>query len=168
MEYDVHSSLLFDDEMMTKPNKSLLLKELESYLSPDDYSYSNCSNASFIVDVMAIIRKVNLTNHSNFGDMMDNFISFMGIFHQLSRCDYVFDMYSEELSIKDSERKIEYNPINKRLNLSKDMKMLWPSRNNKLLLEKLIYQHLSSTDFMVTIPLYLDKYRKKKKGMHHV
>lgn len=155
--------------MMTKPNKSLLLKELESYLSPDDYRYSHCSNASFIVDVMANIRKVNLTNHSNFGDMMDNFISFMGIFHQLSRCDYVFDMYSEEPSIKDSERKIEYNPINIRLHLPKDMKMFWPSKNNKLLLEKLIYQHLSSTDFMVTIPLYLEKYHeKKKKGMHHV
>ena len=111
---------------------------------------------------MANIRKVNLTNHSNFGDMMDNFISFMGIFHQLSRCDYVFDMYSEEPSIKDSERKIEYNPINIRLHLPKDMKMFWPSKNNKRL-EKLIYPHLSSTDFMVTIPLYLDKYHEKKK-----
>ena len=110
--------------MMTKPNKSLLLKE--SCLSPDDYSYSHCSNASFIVDVMANIRKVNLTNHSNFGDMMDNFISFMGIFHQLSRCDYIFDMYSKKPSIKDSERKFEYNPINIRLHLTKDMKMFWP------------------------------------------
>ena len=156
--------------MMTKPNKSLLLKELESCLSPDDYSYSHCSNASFIVDVMANIRKVNLTNLSNFGDMMDNFTCFTGTFHQFGRCDYVFDMYSEEPSVKDSERKrrsdvspIEYSSINPRLPLPKDMKMFWPSKNNKLLLEKLIYQHLSSTDFMVTIPLYLNKYREKKK-----
>ena len=74
----------------------------------------------------------------------------MGIFHQLSRCVYVLDMYSEEPSIKDSERKIEYNPINIRLHLPKDMKMFWTSKNNKLLLEKLIYQHLSSTALMVT------------------
>ena len=37
LEYDVPYSLLFDDDgMMIKPNKSLLLKELESYLSLDD------------------------------------------------------------------------------------------------------------------------------------
>ena len=150
--------------MMTKPNKSLLLKELESYLSPDDYSYSHCSNASFIVDVMANIRKVNLTNHSNFGNMMDNFISFMGIFHLLSRCDYVFDMYSEEPSIKDSKRKIEYKPINIILHLPKDMKMFWPSKNNKLLLEKLVYQHLSSTKFHGPYPIVLGQVSQEEKN----
>ena len=47
------------------------------------------------------------------------------------------------LSIEYIKRKIEYNPINIRLHLPKDMKMFWPSKYNKLLLEKLIYQHLS-------------------------
>ena len=37
LEYDVPSSFLFDDDgMMIKPNKSLLIKELESYLLTDD------------------------------------------------------------------------------------------------------------------------------------
>ena len=105
LEYDVPSSLLFyDDGMMIKQNKNLLLKGLESYPSPDDYSYSHCSNSSFIVDVMANIRKVNLTNLSNFGGMMDNFTCFTCTFHQFGRYDYVFDMYSEEPSVKDSKR----------------------------------------------------------------
>ena len=54
---------------------------------------------------MANIKKVNLTKISNFGDMMDNFVSFSVIFHQFGRCDYVFDMYSEESFVKDNERK---------------------------------------------------------------
>ena len=155
--------------MRKEHTKKSLIKKLESYLSPDDYSYSHCSNASFIVDVMANIRKVNLTNLSNFGDMMDNFISFMGIFHQLSRCEPVFDMYSEEPSIKDSERKIEYNPINIRLHLPKDMKMFWPSKKNKLLLEKLVYQHLSSTKFHGPYAIVLGQVSQKEKlGIYHV
>ena len=78
--------------MMRKPDKSLLLKELESYIITDDYSYSHCSNDFFIVDVMANIRKDNITKLSNFGDMIDNFISFSNIYRQFGRCDYVFDM----------------------------------------------------------------------------
>ena len=70
---------------------------------------------------MANIKKVNLTKISNFGDMMDNFVSFSVIFHQFGRCDYVFDMYSQKSSVKDNERKmcfdvvdIEYSSINLR------------------------------------------------------
>ena len=172
LEYDVvPSSMLFDDDgMMTKPNKSLLLKELESYLTPDDYSYSHCSNASFIVDVMANIRKVNLAKLSSFGDLMDNFISFSDIYRQFGRCDYVFDIYSEEPSVKDSERKrrsdvvpIEYSSINPRLPLPKDMKMFWPSKKNKLLLEKLVYQHLSSTAFHGPYPIVLGQVSQVEK-----
>ena len=85
---------------------------------------------------------------------------FTGRFHQFGRCDYVFDMYSEEPSVKDSERKrrsdvspIEYSSINPRLPLPKDMKMFWPYKNNKLLLKKLVYQHLSSTKFHGLYPI---------------
>ena len=119
---------------------------------------------------MANIRKVNLTNLSNFGDMMDNFTGFTGTLHGSGRCDYVFDMYSEEPSVKDSERKrcsdvspIEYSTINPRTPLPKDMKMFWPSKNNKLLLEKLVYQHLSSTKFHGLYPIVLGQVSREEK-----
>ena len=77
-------------------------------------------------------------------------------------------MYSEEPSVKDSERKrcsdvspIEYSSINPRLPLPKDMKMFWPSKNNKLLLEKLVYQHLSSTKFYGPYPIVHESREEK-------
>ena len=80
-------------------------------------------------------------------------------------------MYSEEPSVKDSERKrrsdvspIEYSSINPRLPLPKDMKMFWPYKNNKLLLEKLVYQHLSSTKFHGPYPIVLGQVSQEEKN----
>ena len=64
-------------------------------------------------------------------------------------CDNVFDMYSEEPSVKDSERMrrsttvpIEHSSIEPGTPLPKQMDTFWPSKVNKLLLEKLIYAHI--------------------------
>ena len=63
--------------------------------------------------------------------------------------DYVFDIYTNEPSAKDSERMrrtnstpIELSSVKKSTSLSKDMATLWPSSTNKQLLEKLIYKHI--------------------------
>ena len=153
LNYDVvPSPVLFDYEgLITKPAKSQLVKELEVHLKPEDYSYSHCSNASFIMDVMANIRKVTLTKLSRFSDLLASFVSFSDAYRRFGRCDYVFDMYSDESSVKDSERKrrtntvpIEYSALDPSSPLPKDMATFWPSNNNKLLLEKLIYNHLRS------------------------
>ena len=52
--------------------------------------------------------------------------------------------------------------VNLRLPLPKDMKMFWPSKNNKLL-EKLVYQHLSSTKFHGPYPIILGKVSREEK-----
>ena len=51
LKYDVAPSpLLFsEDGMMTKPEKSQLLKELETYLKPDDCEYRNHRKSSFVM-----------------------------------------------------------------------------------------------------------------------
>ena len=143
--------MLFDDEgMMTKPEKSLFIKELETRLKSEVYSYNHQSNASFVVDIMATIRKTNVTG-STFNDLLSDFMSYTDIYRPFGRCDYVFDMYSDDPSVKDSERKrrtetvpIEYTAVEPSTPLPKDMKTFWPSNKNKLLLEKLIYNHLHS------------------------
>lgn len=153
LKYDVvPSPVLFDDAgMMTKPAKSKLLMELETHLKPEELTYSHRKDASFVVDIMATIRKVNVTKLSTFNDLLSNFMSFSAIYHQFGRTDYVFDMYSDDPSVKDSERKrrsdtvpIEYTSIEPSTPLPKDMNTFWPSNNNKLLLEKLIYSHVRS------------------------
>ena len=135
---------------MTKPGKSLLIKELENHLKSEDYSYSHRSNSSFVVDIMATVRKVNVSG-STFSDFLSGFMSYTNTYRQFGRCNYMFDMYSDEPSVKDSERKrrtgtipIEYSVIEQSTPLPKDMKTFWPSNNNKLLIEKFIYSHLRS------------------------
>ena len=53
--------------------------------------------------------------------------------------------------MKDSERKrrtdkvpIEYSSVEQSSQLPKDMDTFWPTNNNKLLMEKMIYNHLRS------------------------
>ena len=151
LKYDVVPfPLLFNDEgIMTKPTKSQLVQELEVHLKPEDYSYRHSNNAAFIIDVMASVRRVNISNLYKFDNLLVTFVSSSEAYRRFGRFDYVFDMYSEEPSAKDSERKrrnntesIEYSSIIPSSPLPKDMNTFWPSNNNKLLLEKLIYNHI--------------------------
>ncbi len=65
------------------------------------------------------------------------------------RCDYVFDMYSEDPSVNDSERRrradtvpIIYSSVEASTPLPKVMKTFWPSNENKIMLEKAVYSLL--------------------------
>ena len=63
LKYDVvPSPMLFDGgRLMNKPEKSQLIRELEDKLKPDDYSYHHQPESAFLVDVMAVVRRVPLT-----------------------------------------------------------------------------------------------------------
>ena len=54
---------------------------------------------------MATVRKIN-TRLSQFSDLITNFVYYSDTYHLTGWCDYVFDMYSIEASVKDSERSI--------------------------------------------------------------
>ena len=58
VKYDVvPSPMLFDhDGLMTKPEKSQLIRELEAKLMSDDYSYHHKPESAFLIDVMAAVR----------------------------------------------------------------------------------------------------------------
>ena len=139
---------------MIHPNKSNLRKELEVHLNPEDHCYKHKVNASFVIDVMANLRKVSVTGLSNFQDLVLGLASPCSVYHQYGRCDYVFDMYSECLSPKDCERRgcselvpIEYSSVEPETPLPKRVETFWPS-NNKHNLEKLIYSH-----FRINVPV---------------
>ena len=75
LKYDVvPSPVLFDNVgMMTKLKKILLTKELETNLKPEDYNYNHRNISAFIFDVMANVRKTNLSKLSSFQDLLDTF-----------------------------------------------------------------------------------------------
>ena len=70
LKYDLISSanLLFDGDVTAKPMKNNSMKELEKFLSPDDYNFNKgqSSNTFLIIDFMSQIRKLPLKKNQNF------------------------------------------------------------------------------------------------------
>ncbi|KAG1662222.1 hypothetical protein GQR58_021027 [Nymphon striatum] len=151
LKYDVlPSPMLFDDHgLMTKPEKSQLIRELEDKLVSDDYSYHHKPESAFIIDVMATVRRVPLIGRTHCSDLLLQLTHITDVYHRYGRCDYIFDIYNDNPSVKDSERlrRCSVNPVvlslvEQTTPLPKDMSTFWPSNKNKLLLEKLIYSYI--------------------------
>ena len=106
LAYDVvPSPMLFsDDGLMTKPEKSKLVRELEEQLKPDEYSYHHKAASTFLIDVMAAVRRVPLSGLSNFSDLLSKFAEINEAYHHYGRCDYIFDIYNDNPSVKETER----------------------------------------------------------------
>ena len=150
LKYDVvHSPLLYDNGFMTKPNKSQLVIELEKNLSSQDYSYSNQLDSATTVDVMANIRRLPVKDVSTFSWFAKKFFSSIQKYMSIGRCNFVFDIYDDRPSAKDCERMRRQNvhPINlseidDNTPIPKDISTFWPSKSNKMLLEKYLYNTL--------------------------
>ncbi len=108
-QYDlVSTTYLFDkDGLMTKPVKSDLCKTLEAKLTLQDWVAKDQWTqeiTAYLVDVMAQVRRVPITNLKTFGDMSDSYLAMVkGLCSQASRIYFVFDTYIDG-SVKDSER----------------------------------------------------------------
>ena len=65
------SSFLLDRNLTFKPEKHLLVTEIEKYLMEDDYDFSNSSQLKtvLIVDFMSNVRKINTTQCQIFKDI---------------------------------------------------------------------------------------------------
>ena len=136
---------------MTKPDKSHLVIELETFLTPKNHNYSHTEISCFVIDVMANVRKIRTVALSDFQTFATSFSTMMAVYHKFGRCDYVFDLYSDGHSVKDSERmrrvskkSVELSTIKPYTAIPKDMDTFWSSNQNKSLLEKLIHSHIKS------------------------
>ena len=156
LKYDlVSSSSLFDQyNLMSKPVKSSLVKELEKQLNANDYFHPKSwkmVTTACIVDVMGYIRRLKLKQLKTFGELCEQFISMVSNIHLKStRIDFVFDSYLEG-SIKDSERErrskcraIDLNYINFTTPLPVDLDAFWASNSNKCKLQELLSKWLIS------------------------
>ena len=134
---------------MTKPNKSQLVIELEKNLSSQDYSYSNQLDSATTVDVMANIRRLPVKDVSTFSWFAKKFFSSIQKYMSIGRCNFVFDIYDDRPSAEDCERMRRQNvhPINlseidDNTPIPKDISTFWPSKSNKMLREKYLYNTL--------------------------
>lgn len=151
LQYDVSStSYLFDQEgLMTKPQKSALVQDLETKLTNDDERVPTKDSelqTACIADVMANIRKIKTKDIQTFGEFCEQFLDYISaVGRGPDRLDLVFDSYVEG-SIKDSERNrrrdkapIEMNYIHYDTPLPVEMDRFWSSSNNKLKLQMLLH-----------------------------
>lgn len=153
MEFDlIDSSYLFDKNgLMTKPNKSELCNELEKHLEKADYILqpSECkpANTVTIIDVMAGLRRMRVSQMNTFGELCDKFLEVSyGLSRNSKRVDFIFDTYIEG-SVKDSERTrrcssspIDLYGIGTGTQLPVTMDAFWASSANKSKLQKLLQQ----------------------------
>ena len=154
LKYDlIDSSYLFDNErLMKRPVKSMLIQEVEKYLSPEDYvspSHWHQSKTTFLVDVMACIRRLTVKRLNTFGDLCNSLVDYiLNIAVGASRIDFVFNTYIEN-SVKDSERSrrrhstaVEISCVANGTPLPVDMDSFWSSSNNKTKLQHMLREHL--------------------------
>ena len=94
-------------QLMTKPDKSQLIRELEDKLKLDDYSYNHKQESAFVIDVVAAVCRLPLSGHTDFSNLLSQFTKISDVYNRYgrcSRCDNIFDIYNANPSVKDSER----------------------------------------------------------------
>ena len=100
----VEESPLFDGDDMTKPQKHIMIQELEKQLEKDDYAFDKQSNTPtvVIVDFMSVVRKVPFAKCSTFKEALAFVWHLVTTAVSAGRLDIVYDSYLEG-SIKESE-----------------------------------------------------------------
>jgi len=140
LQYDaVPSPMRFDDEgFTTKPEKSELIRLLEEKLESVDYSYHHQPVSAFLIDVMATVHRVPLVGLTDFSALLTKITEMTDIFHTYGHCDYIFDIYDDTPSVKDSEglwrasvAPVKLSSVELTTPLHKDMTTFWPSNKNK-------------------------------------
>ena len=106
LKYDVvPTPMQFDDyPLMTKPENSQLICELEDKLKLNDYSYSHKQESVFVIVVMAAVLRLPLSGFTSFSNLLSKLVQVTDVHHRNGRCDYIFDNYNENPLVKDSER----------------------------------------------------------------
>ena len=123
---------------MTKTEKSQLICELEDRLTSNDYFYHHKPKSAFLIDVMAAVCRMPLTGLANFCDLLSNSTQMTDVYHQYGRCDYIFDIYSDNPSVKDNERlrrcsvtPVVLSEVAQTMPLLKNMATVWSSKKKK-------------------------------------
>lgn len=147
--FDLIDSNYLCDKNGLMTNKSELCTALEKCLEKADYiqpSEWKSANTVTIIDVMAGIRRMCVSQMNTFGELCDKFLEVSyGLSSNSKRVDFVFDIYTEG-SVKDSERPrcgcspIDLYGIGTGTQLPVTMDAFWASSANKSKLQKLLRQ----------------------------
>ena len=98
---------------------------------------------------MAAVLRLPLSGLTSFSNLLSKLVQVTYVHHRNGRCDYIFDIYNENPLVHDSERlrrssvtPVILNTVRETTLLPKDISTFWTSSENKMQLEKLIYNHV--------------------------
>ena len=137
------TSILFDGDFTSKPDKHVLVSELEKYITePYEYLERN-SPTNLCVDFMSLMRRVNLSKCLTFKDSFEIVWSRITNTCAFQQVNIVFDSYLDE-SIKfgERERRTVSRPLvivnmQEESHIPAQIEKFWENNSNKENLQKL-------------------------------
>ena len=167
MEHDLMSTnVLFCEETTRKPEKSVLVHELEKHFDKNDLTFMKTSKleTTLLIDFMSMIRRMPLSEMSVFLDLFQATWKKVKAICEFQRVDVVFDSYVEK-SIKQGERNrrscvqpLEYVNLENDTRIPVQLDRFWASSNNKEMVQCLSRSYLSEVAGKEGVQMVLSGY----------
>ena len=73
LQFDLVPSALFEGDFTAKPEKQLLITELEKHLLSTEYNFAKTSESktSLVIDFMSLMRRIRLTNSQTYKESFE-------------------------------------------------------------------------------------------------
>ena len=152
LEHDpLGKSPLFENQFTAKPDKHILIKELENAIVPNDYCFSKSSilPAALVIDFMSVVRKLSVSKYSTIKDVFESARMSITSVCSFEQLHLVYDSYLNH-SLKECERlrrssheTLDLFDLNECSKFSVQLERFWSSSVKKEGLQKLSRQYFS-------------------------
>ena len=99
LQFDLVSSTLFEGDFIAKPEKHLLITELEKHLLSTEYNFAKTSESKTCYSFISVMRRIRLTDLETFKESFEVMWKSILSVCEFNQLNIVYDSYISE-SIK--------------------------------------------------------------------